>query len=107
MLNGIIDDENRGDILDFIISFFRDILDGSLYIIVSVICGILICSCIGYLGEQYLNKQKKKKEFDETHTGVVNTMPVALNNSNSVNAKVVQSTVSAQDVSNVTANQGQ
>ena len=28
-------------------------------ILLKLICGILICSCIGYLGEQYLNKQKE------------------------------------------------
>ena len=56
--------------MDFFISFFRDILDGPLYIAVAIICGVLICSCIGYLGEQYLNKQKEKKEFDATHAAV-------------------------------------
>ena len=44
--------------MDFIILFFRDILDGPLYWIIVVINSILICSCIGYLGERYLNKKK-------------------------------------------------
>ena len=56
--------------MEFIISFFRDILDGPLYTTVAIVCGILICSCIGYLGEQYLNKQKEKKEFNATHASV-------------------------------------
>lgn len=60
--------------MDFIISFFRDTLDGPLYIIVSIICGILICSCIGYLGEQYLKKKQAKKEFESTHVTVANTV---------------------------------
>ncbi len=58
--------------MDFIITFFRDILDGPLYIVVCVICGILICSCIGYLGEQYLNKKKAQDEFNNTHATVSN-----------------------------------
>ena len=49
--------------MDFIITFFRDVLNGPLYIGVSIVCGILICSCIGYLGEQYLNKQKELNQF--------------------------------------------
>lgn len=44
--------------MDFMIVFFRDILDGPLYIVVASICSILICSCIGYLGERYLNEKK-------------------------------------------------
>lgn len=47
--------------MDIIIIFFRDILSGPLYIIVSIVNSILICSCIGYLGEQYLNKRKIKE----------------------------------------------
>lgn len=53
--------------MDFIITFFRDILDGPLYIIVAIISGILICSCIGYMAEVSLNKKKAKKEYEESH----------------------------------------
>lgn len=56
--------------MDLIITFFRDVLSGPLYIGVSIVCGILICSCIGYLGEQYLNKQKEKKEYEATHAAI-------------------------------------
>ena len=56
--------------MDYIITFFRDILDGPLYIVVVIVCAILICSCIGYLGEQYLNKKKAKDEFEATHAEV-------------------------------------
>ncbi len=56
--------------MDYIISFFRDVLDGPLYTGVAITCGILICSCIGCLGEQYLNKKKAKEEFDSTHAVV-------------------------------------
>ena len=59
-------------LMDFVISFFRDTLDGTTYIIVSFLCGILICSCIGYLGEQYLKKKEAEKEFNATHADVSN-----------------------------------
>lgn len=58
--------------MDIIITFFRDVLDGPLYTVVAIINSILICSCIGYLGEQYLNKQKEKQEYVATHTTVTN-----------------------------------
>ena len=60
--------------MDLIITFFRDVLSGPLYIVVSIVCGILICSCIGYLGEQYLNKQKEKKEYEATHAAIAGDM---------------------------------
>ncbi len=60
-LNGIIYVENRGDIVDIIIIFFRDILSGPLYVFITIINSILICSCIGYMGERYLNDKKKKR----------------------------------------------
>ena len=56
--------------MDFIIVFFRDILSGPLYIAIVVINSILICSCIGYLGEQYLNRKKSKIKYDETHATI-------------------------------------
>ena len=82
--------------MNLIIGFFRDVLDGPLYIIVTVICVILICSCIGYLAEQSLNKKKQKQEYEETHATVsseetpqqqVNTQSVnqTTNNTNSTN----------------------
>lgn len=52
--------------------FFRDILDGPLYIVVVILNSILICSCIGYLGEQYLNKKKEKDHFKESTVAVNN-----------------------------------
>lgn len=54
--------------MDFMIVFFRDVLDGPVYIVVASVCSILICSCIGYLGERYLKEKKEIKERMETHT---------------------------------------
>lgn len=56
--------------MDFIITFFRDILDGPLYITVAVISGILICSCIGYLAERSIMKKNAKKQYDAEHFNV-------------------------------------
>lgn len=56
--------------MDFIITFFRDILDGPLYIVVAVISGILICSCIGYLAERSMIKKKEKEQYDKEHFNV-------------------------------------
>ena len=39
--------------MEMVITFFRDTLNGPLYIAVAIICGILACSCIGYLAEQH------------------------------------------------------
>lgn len=47
--------------MEIVITFFRDILSGSLYVVVSIICAILICSCIGYLAEQKELKNKSVK----------------------------------------------
>ncbi len=56
--------------MDLFIHFFRDILDGPLYIIVVILNSILICSCIGYLGERYLNKKKAQAKFNETYVKI-------------------------------------
>ena len=53
--------------MDFVIVFFRDVLDGPLYIAVSIICSILICSCIGYMGEKYLAEKKEGEDFASKH----------------------------------------
>lgn len=51
--------------MDIIITFFRDILDGPLYIIVAIVCGILFCACIGYLAEKSQLKRKEKEKYVE------------------------------------------
>lgn len=107
LLNVIIYIENRGDILDFIITFFRDVLDGPLYTGVAITCGILICSCIGYLGEQYLNNQKLKKEYEATHTTLAASVDET-NVASTSTTQVAQTSVATQgDVNVVTTNQSQ
>lgn len=73
--------------MDFIITFFRDILDGPLYIVVTVISVILICSCIGYLAEVSLNKKKAKKQYEASYASIDNvnqSQEVPINNLDSV-----------------------
>lgn len=63
--------------MEFIITFFRDILNGPLYIVVSVISGILICSCIGYLAEQSQLKRKAKEKTSLEYADLSQTSNVS------------------------------
>ncbi len=51
--------------MDFIITFFRDILDGPVYTIVTVISSIFICASIGYLAEKKQREKKEKEQYVE------------------------------------------
>ena len=76
--------------MDFIVIFFRDILDGPLYIIVALISGILFCSCIGYLAEQNNLKKKAKEKLNNSYATVAN-----IDNSVNANASTSANTTSA------------
>ncbi len=60
------------EIVEIFITFFRDILDGPLYIVIVVVFSILIASSIGYLGERYLDNKKKKQFIKNTYVEVNN-----------------------------------
>ena len=62
--------------MDFVIVFFRDVLDGPVYIAVSIVCSILICSCIGYMGEKYLDEKKQGEDFASKHAFVGDDKPL-------------------------------
>ena len=62
--------------MDFVIVFFRDVLDGPVYIAVSIVCSILICSCIGYMGEKYLDEKKQGEDFASKHASVGDDKPL-------------------------------
>lgn len=79
--------------MDFIIVFFRDILSGPLYIVICVINSILICSCIGYLGEQYLNKKNASTQYNNTYATVSNGGGVSAGQQPVVQQPVVQQPV--------------
>lgn len=68
--NVIIRIENRGGILDVIISFFRDFLSGPLYIVVAIISAIGIIACIGYLAEATLKQKELEKKQKEMYAEV-------------------------------------
>jgi hypothetical protein len=42
------------------IEFFRDTLDGRVYLVTAVICVFLILACIGYLVTKKIEEDKKK-----------------------------------------------
>lgn len=79
-------------ILDFFVTFFRDVLDGPLYTGVAITCGILICSCIGYLGEQYLDKFNVKEDTksESVSSDVSITADSTVQNAVNVNAVETQ-----------------
>lgn len=94
--------------MDFIIVFFRDILDGPLYIALVIINSVLICSCIGYLGENYLNRKKKEQEFKNTYTSASNPTASSVNINpaqQQASQQVPQQPVAQNNQANVNNNQ--
>ena len=78
--------------MDFVIVFFRDVLDGPVYIAVSIVCSILICSCIGYMGEKYLDEKKQGEDFVSKHASVGDDKPLTAEEAQkSLQNNVVQS----------------
>lgn len=59
--------------MENIIHFFRDILDGPLYVIVVIISIILLCVCIGYLIDVRQKRQHiyKEQEINSNQDAVV------------------------------------
>lgn len=84
--------------MDIIVTFFRDILDGPLYIIVSIISGILFCSCIGYLAERNNLKKAAKKKFENSYATVNNIDNSIGNNANNLGDTINNIVDSSQSV---------
>lgn len=61
--------------MEIIITFFRDVLNGPAYIVVAIISGILICSCIGYLAEKKINEKKERSKYVQIDNSHVNPAP--------------------------------
>ena len=59
--------------MENIIHFFRDILDGPLYVIVVIIYILLLCVCIGYLIDVRQKRQHiyKEQEINSNQDAVV------------------------------------
>ena len=66
--------------MENIIHFFRDILDGPLYVIVVIISILLLCVCIGYLIDV---RQKRQHIYKEQEINS-NQDAVALNTNSEV-----------------------
>lgn len=64
--------------MDYVVIFFRDILDGPLYIVVSIISVILICSCIGYMAEQHELKKSAVAQFNHKYNDITHDSESAL-----------------------------
>lgn len=104
--------------MDSFVKFFRDTLNGPLYIVVVVICVILIFACIGYLAEKSINAKKEKEKYvDVKDDSVVNVKPleeinnvtpsvsqVEASSSSSVNQEVVPQEVVQEVVPTVPLN---
>lgn len=86
--------------MDFIVVFFRDILDGPLYISIVIINSILICSCIGYLADNYLKRKKAIEDYNNTYATVGNNVGVSIG---ATAAQSVQQGVQFQQTQNTSA----
>ena len=69
--------------MEFVIVFFRDILDGPLYIVLVIVNSIFICSCIGYLGERYLKKEKNIEKNNSSYVSISGS--IQQNNAQNIN----------------------
>lgn len=58
--------------METIIVFFRDTLDGTLYIVVSIVCFILILICIWQLIMRSKNKKIADEAFSASHVVIIN-----------------------------------
>lgn len=75
--------------MEFLLWFFRDFLDGPLYIIVLIINIILICAGIGYFAEKSQIQKKKRQESDNNFVSVSNPTIQSINtNNNFVNQDI-------------------
>lgn len=65
--------------MDLIVTFFRDILDGTTYVVVCSISAVLLCACIGYLAEKKILKKEAEQGTNNTQLNV-NNNPLPTNN---------------------------
>ena len=90
--------------MEFVIVFFRDILNGPLYIITSVIAGILICSCIGYLAEQTELKKKEEQEVEYFSVDALENSDINNNVNNNINNSTNNVNTGVANQNNVVSN---
>ncbi len=58
--------------MEAIVVFFRDVLSGTLYIIVSIVCFILICICIWQLIRRNRKAKEMEEQFASSHVVMIN-----------------------------------
>lgn len=96
----------KGDTMDFVISFFRDTLDGGLYYVVVVICLILIMAIIGFIMEKakIAKEESEKTVVIADSNGVPVTDQEVVSNANSNAATNVTGSVVLTDDDTVSVN---
>ena len=87
--------------MEQIIHFFRDTLDGPVYIVVAIIAGILLCACIGYLAEKSI-KRKKALEEEENSSAPAMETKIAMPQSPASVAQTPMSSTTVVNQPNVT-----
>ena len=97
--------------MKFLLWFFRDFLDGPLYIIVVIINTILICAGIGYFAEKSQIQKKKKQEFNNNYVPynnqVTNQNNITSQNTIFNNNYVPNNGMLAQNTQGIAANNNQ
>lgn len=86
--------------MEYVIMFFRDVLDGPLYIVVAIIAGIFVCSCIGYLAEQSENRRKQDEQKKNEYVSVSNQNTTSIKNEQSINNNATNTVQNVQSVVN-------
>lgn len=97
--------KNRGLMLvDFIISFFRDTIDGWVYYVILVVNTILIFAIIGYLGEKKNAELLKFGMNTSTPTYNNGTVDLSVSSSNAISSSSVIPQLSRTMANNVNPN---
>ena len=79
--------------MDIVISFFRDSLDGPVYIVVVVVAVILFFACIGYLAEKSINTKKEKAKYAEVENDSTTSIDNSVNDVTEVSGSDVNESV--------------
>lgn len=58
--------------MEAIVIFFRDVLSGTVYIIVSIVCFILICICVWQLIRRNRKAKEVEEQFASSHVVMIN-----------------------------------
>ena len=58
--------------MEAVIVFFRDILSGTLYVVVSIVCSVLILLCLFLLVKRSKKLKGKVEEYEQSHIVIIN-----------------------------------